>query len=194
MQSNPLVTFLPLIVLVGIGFLLIIPPINKDKKLSPSYKIHHNYANFWIRLLAFIIDFVIMSILFNIIRIVINFKLKNEYIVADYGFFVLYRGPIVFIIGWLYYSIFESSKVMATVGKMVVKIKVTNLLGNRITFFNATGRFFGKFISSLFLCMGYIMIFFMSTNQSLHDYWAQTVVIKMQLPPSTNSQIDNNIQ
>ena len=184
MQSNPLLTFLPIIVVVGIGLLFIIPIINKDKKLSPSYKIHHNYASFWLRLLAFIIDFVIMSILFNIIIIVVNFKLKSEYVVADYGFFVLYRGPIVFIIGWLYYSIFESSKAMATFGKMAVKIKVTNLLGNRITFFNATGRFFGKFISSLFLCMGYIMIFFMSTNQSLHDYWAQTVVI---MKPSSSS-------
>jgi uncharacterized RDD family membrane protein YckC len=186
MQTNPLITFLPLTVLVGIGLLIIIPIVRRDKKESPFYKIHHNYASFWLRFLAFIIDLIVLSILFNVVRLVVNFKLKSEYVVADYGFFVLYRGPIVFVIGWLYYSIFESSKAMATVGKMAVKIKVTNLLGNRITLFNATGRFFGKFISSLFLCMGYIVVFFMSTKQGLHDYWAQTVVIMKQSSSSNN--------
>ncbi|MGD0582812.1 MAG: RDD family protein [Bacteroidales bacterium] len=193
-MPSPFVAFIPLLVIIGIGLLIIIPIIKNDRKLSPSYKIHHNYASFWLRLLAFIIDFVIISVLFGIIRTILSIKLNKEFIVADYGFFVLYRGPIVVIIWWLYCALFESSKAMATIGKMAVKIKVTNLLGNRITFWNATGRFFGKLISSFFLCMGFLMIFFMSTKQGLHDVWAQTAIIMKQSPNSINPQIDNTNQ
>jgi uncharacterized RDD family membrane protein YckC len=189
---NELLTFLPLIFFIGVGLLLIIPIIKRDRKQSSSYKIHHNYASFWLRLLAFFIDFIIVSIIFSLIRVVIDFKLKQEYIVADYGLFVLYRGPIVILIAWLYFAILESSKLMATIGKLIVGIKVTNLLGKKITIWNATGRYFGKFASSLFLCMGFIMIFFMSTKQGLHDDWAQTVVIKKKLLETVNSQTGDN--
>jgi len=176
-MSNPLVTFLPLIVIVAIGLLMIVPRIKRDREQPHLDLINFNYASFWLRLLAFCVDFVIISIIFSIIVLTFNLEINEKYIVADYGILVFYRGPIVFLIGYLYYSLLESSKLMATLGKRLVKIKVTDLNGDRITFGNATVRFFGKLLSSLFLGMGFLMIFFMSTRQGLHDTFAKTIVI-----------------
>ena len=38
------------------------------------------------------------------------------------------------IVGWLYYTILESSKLQATIGKMALGLVVTDLAGNRISF------------------------------------------------------------
>jgi len=46
---------------------------------------------------------------------------------------------------------------------------VTDLNGNRISFGRATGRYFGKFISSLTLMIGYMMAGWTRRKQALHD-------------------------
>jgi uncharacterized RDD family membrane protein YckC len=49
---------------------------------------------------------------------------------------------------------------------------VTDLEGNRITFGRATGRYFGKYLSSLILLIGFIMAAFTEKKQALHDIMA----------------------
>lgn len=78
---------------------------------------------------------------------------------------------------WLYYASFESSKRQATIGKQVLGLKVTDLQGSRIGFWRATGRYFGKFISRLLFCIGFLMVFFTKKKQGLHDKMADTLVI-----------------
>ncbi len=85
---------------------------------------------------------------------------------------------IAVCINWLYYSLFESSERQATPGKMAVGIKVTSVNGRRISFLNATGRFFGKIISGMLFGIGYIMILFTEKQQGLHDIMAGTLVVK----------------
>ncbi len=51
----------------------------------------------------------------------------------------------------------ESSSRQATLGKMALSMKVTDLQGNRISFARATGRHFAKYISAMILLIGYIM-------------------------------------
>jgi len=58
---------------------------------------------------------------------------------------------------WLYFALMESSGKCASLGKMALGIKVTDLNGNRISFGKATGRFFGKMISGVILYIGFIM-------------------------------------
>jgi len=52
------------------------------------------------------------------------------------------------IAAWLYSALMESSGSQATVGKMALSLRVTNLSGERITFGRATGRHFSKFVSA----------------------------------------------
>ena len=69
-----------------------------------------------------------------------------------------------------------SSSYQATLGKMIFGMKVTDLSGNRLSFAHATGRHFAKWISSLTLCIGYIMVGFTERKQGLHDMIAGTLV------------------
>ena len=71
-----------------------------------------------------------------------------------------------------------SSPTQATLGKMACGIRVTDLNGGRISFGWATGRYFGKLISSLILCIGYLMCIWTSRRQCLHDLLAETLVLR----------------
>ena len=80
--------------------------------------------------------------------------------------------------GFLYFALMESSTNQATVGKMALGIKVTDLEGNRISFGRALGRTFAKILSGLIIFIGYIIAAFTEKKQALHDMIAGTLVVK----------------
>lgn len=65
-----------------------------------------------------------------------------------------------------------------TLGKRILSLKVTDEAGNRISFGRATGRFFAKILSSMFCCIGFIMIGFTERKRGLHDMIAGTLVMR----------------
>lgn len=67
---------------------------------------------------------------------------------------------------------------MATLGKKALGIKVTDMYGERITFAQATGRHFGKIISTVILFIGYFMMLWDDRSQTLHDKIAGTLVVE----------------
>jgi len=81
------------------------------------------------------------------------------------------------IMSWLYFALMESSSRGATLGKMALGIRVTDLSGNRISFGKATGRYFGKIVSSMILMIGYLMAAFTERKQALHDMMAGCLVV-----------------
>ena len=146
--------------------------IQQDVSLSTS----ETYAGFWRRFGAALIDGLILCFGGLIIGFIVGF-IYGLITKTAAGAEVL--GYIVGIgINWLYYAIMESSSQQATVGKMAIGIKVTDIGGNRISFVRATGRYFAKIISTLILFIGYIMIAFTEKKQGLHDMIAGTLVIK----------------
>ncbi len=82
------------------------------------------------------------------------------------------------VIGWLYFALMESSERGATVGKMAMGLRVVTNDGKRLSFMNATGRYFAKILSAIILCIGFIMIGFTERKRGLHDMIASTLVIK----------------
>jgi uncharacterized RDD family membrane protein YckC len=81
------------------------------------------------------------------------------------------------IAGWLYFSLMESSKRQATLGKLALGIQVTDMDGKRVSFGKATGRHFGKFISALILFFGFFMAGWTEKKQGLHDMMAGCLVV-----------------
>ncbi|MBU1920248.1 RDD family protein [bacterium] len=122
------------------------------------------YAGFWRRVLAAIIDGIILSAIFWII---------------GGGDFSGASWIVTTAIAWLYYALLESSAKQATLGKMAVGVIVTNEDGKRISILRATGRHFAKWISAIILCIGFIMVAFTEKKQGLHDMLADTLVIKV---------------
>ena len=99
----------------------------------------------------------------------------------DFGVHLV-RGIVIWVlfllIDWIYEATLESSSKQATVGKMVLGLKVTDEHGNRISFARASARFFSKILSRMTLFIGYIMAGFTARKQALHDIIAGTLVVR----------------
>jgi len=130
------------------------------------------YGEFRIRFVAEIIDAIIINFVGGILSGI--GMLSGGGLVSVLVFTILL--PLICAI--LYYAYFESSTKQATLGKMVMKLKVVGKDGERISFANAIGRFFAKILSFVTLCVGYIMIAFDSKKQGFHDKLASTYVVK----------------
>jgi uncharacterized RDD family membrane protein YckC len=85
---------------------------------------------------------------------------------------------LAFVGQWLYEALLTSSSWQGTIGKRVLRLKVVDEAGQRIGFGRATGRFFGKILSSMFFCIGFLMIAFTERKCGLHDMIAGTVVVR----------------
>jgi uncharacterized RDD family membrane protein YckC len=128
------------------------------------------YSGFWRRFVAYVIDNILLSVVFWILVLVLGG------IAGDGGVFGAYT---LAAIGWLvYYAAMESSSNQATVGKMALGIQVTDLEGNRISFGKALGRNLAKILSALIFYIGFIMAAFTAKKQALHDMIAGTLVVK----------------
>ena len=136
-----------------------------------------SYAGFWKRTAAYLIDFIIFSVIGYAVVFVIGVMLyTNDPYIDD--FTVELFGSLVGIIStWIFYAAFESSLKQATPGKMALGIIVTDLEGNRISFGKASGRFFSKIISGLIVCIGFLMVAFTQKKQGLHDKISECLVI-----------------
>ncbi len=135
------------------------------------------YAGFWRRFAAYIIDGLLLNALAFIIGLIMGgILIATDGKMDDYFTVVSYL--IGFMLSLLYWGICESSPMQATLGKLALGIKVTDLDGHRISFGRAAGRYLGKILSVLILCIGYLMIAFTEKRQGLHDMMAGTLVVK----------------
>jgi uncharacterized RDD family membrane protein YckC len=76
----------------------------------------------------------------------------------------------------------ESSEDPATIGKMAMRLKVTDLVGRRITLSPATVRYFSKFLATITPGVGYLMVGLDRQKQGLHDRIAETLVMYRDRP------------
>lgn len=143
------------------------------------------YASFGKRLLAAILDGVILYFVNMIIMAILGLSMFNPGNLSDPDvlgaflskMFSLYSVTVVS--NWLYYALMESSEKQGTIGKMAMGIKVVSAKDNtRLSFGQATGRHFGKFISAMILGIGYLMMLWSNKSQTLHDSIAGTLVIR----------------
>ena len=90
---------------------------------------------------------------------------------------ILALVPITKII---YHIVMECSVKQATYGKQVLKIKVCDLEGRRISTGRSISRNLFK-IFSLITIVGYLLSFFNKRQQCLHDIMAETLVVRDRL-------------
>ena len=82
------------------------------------------------------------------------------------------------IISWLYYALFHASSKHATIGKMVMKIQLCHAHDRDLSFSRTSLRYVSKYMSLVILFIGFIMAAFTPKKQALHDFIANTIVIK----------------
>jgi len=151
---------------------------------APVYQavVGGGYGGFWIRVVAALIDGVILRFVVAPIGLIfggLGFAGGFMTGLPHVGLGLLGGGlTVIFLLfgSWLYGAFMESSSYQATLGKMIFGMKVTDLNGNRISFERATGRHFAKWLSGMFLCVGFIMVGLTERKQGLHDLLAGTLV------------------
>jgi len=151
---------------------------------APSYPAAVQYAGFWKRLAAALIDGVLLTIAYFVAAFTLGFVYgavtgggDDEMSDAAASILAYVAWAATAILGWLYYALMESSAKQATLGKMALGIVVTDAQGRRVSFTRATGRYFGKIISCIILYIGFIMIAFTERKQGLHDIMADCLVV-----------------
>lgn len=152
---------------------------------SPDTPSYARYGNFGERLVALLIDTIILYAVNMVIGLVVGGGGMAAMSAMDPEEGV---GPMIgammgtmfisLVINIAYYAYFESSEKQATFGKQAMGLVVTDMNGNRISLMNAVGRYFAKIISGIILFIGYIMQAFDAKGQALHDKIAGTMVYK----------------
>ena len=117
------------------------------------------YSSLWRRAAAAIIDGIILSAISTLcMRIIFLF-------------------PFAFILHFFYKPIFESSNARATPGKYLAEISVCRTNGDKLSLKDAYIRYFASWVSALTLGIGYIVALFNDRKQTLHDIFADTIVV-----------------
>ncbi|RMF79538.1 MAG: RDD family protein [Chloroflexi bacterium] len=148
----------------------------------------YELAGFGRRFVAFIIDYVIFSIINTIATTVVFIPLLNIELDESraFGTFedltpgeitLLFLAFVMWAVYHWYFWVFHEGR---TPGKSAMDIRIIKVDGSRITTVDFIKRFFGYIISSLPLYLGYIWALFDRQNQTWHDKIAKTYVIRTQ--------------
>lgn len=135
------------------------------------------YAGFWLRFGAAIID--------TILILVITFPL----LIAIYGWDYFgtentgwIAGPADFLISWVLPAVATILFWMyrqATPGKMLLSVRIQDAnTGAKLSVGQSVGRYLGYFVSTIPLGLGLIWVAFDKKKQGWHDKLAHTVVVK----------------
>jgi uncharacterized RDD family membrane protein YckC len=119
------------------------------------------YAGFWQRFGAAFLDGLILMVPNFLLEMIIGNGIES-YLLS----IVMY---------WLYHALLLSSDMQATLGKKALGIKVITLDNKKISFGQATIRYFGQIASTL---IGYLMMLWDDKSQTLHDKMADTLVVE----------------
>jgi uncharacterized RDD family membrane protein YckC len=168
-----------------------LPPSYPPPVLAPI--LPSPYAGFWLRVVAHLIDDLLLGIGIGILVLIgvamvgvdsirstvegmngEDFQMPGSLISA-----ILLVVLASTLLVWLYNAGMESSQHQGTLGKMALGLIVTDSQGRPIGFGHATGRYFAKIITGLIpLGIGYAMAGFTEKKQALHDMIAGCLVLR----------------
>jgi uncharacterized RDD family membrane protein YckC len=149
------------------------------------------YAGFWLRFGAWVIDYLILAVPSTIVAFMMGMpammsafltEMQHDRTAAFTAYMEAIRpvSYVILVIGFLYYVAFEASGWQATPGKRAVGIRVTGLDGERISWARSAGRNAIRLVnavSSLVPFVFYVTAAFTERKQGVHDMLARTYVV-----------------
>jgi uncharacterized RDD family membrane protein YckC len=151
----------------------------KQQEVIESVASIEEYAGFWRRGFAFIVDIIAIIVFFYVV--IVGFGISLHFfdglmmINNPIWWFAALLAPIVLPV-----IMFESSNRQASIGKKLLGLKLINTSGNRIGFGRAISRLSLKviFFYTFFLFpISCLMIIFSDKKQGIHDSITNTFVV-----------------
>ena len=132
------------------------------------------YAGFWIRFAASLIDTVLLLLLTTPLMHWVYGEVywsSDDFLLGGWDLVLNWICPLIATVAfWVYRS--------ATPGKMALKLEVLDAdTGRRLTLSKSVIRYLAYYISAIPLCLGFIWIAFNGKKQGWHDLIANTVVV-----------------
>lgn len=141
-------------------------------------------ASLFSRILAVIIDMLLLNAIFLIVSFLLDFGLSHLFIqlgITDEDFSYKIIGSVIYFVCLLitfFYFTYFTHHYGKTFGKKVLAIKVIDNFGKNPDLLCAFKReVIGKTLSSFFLGAGFLWALFDKDNQALHDKIAKTYVV-----------------
>ena len=136
---------------------------------------NQEYAGFWIRVAASLIDTVLFVIVFAIPLTLIygmDYWNPQRQVQGMWDILIQYIAPIVITV-WFW------TKYLGTPGKMVLRLRVLDAhTGEAISTPKAIGRYLGYYVSALPILLGFFWVGIDKKKQGFHDKLAGTVVVR----------------
>ncbi|MFY0516585.1 RDD family protein [Lysinibacillus sp. UGB7] len=143
-----------------------------------------NFSGFWTRFLAYLIDGIVLGLVYipivvvsGIIQVVLSISLGEESILGVAIATWIIASIIYLAVGLAYMILMPASKYQGTVGKKLMGIKIVDEDGGRISVSKSVLRYLGMIVSGLTFYIGYIMIAFHPQKRALHDIIGGTYVV-----------------
>ncbi len=160
------------------------------------------YCGFWIRVCARLLDILFLSV-FTVplslanealtLRMFSGAEARGATSIEDLPHLGNYLSlqALLALISFalaLGYETFFVGRFAGTPGKLLLGMRVVRSDFSRVSYWRATVRALGKLLSDLTLYIGYLMVVFDPQRRALHDYIADTRVIKREetAPPIQN--------
>ena len=153
------------------------------ENIQPNNMMGFPFKGFWIRVVASLLDAIILSIVFIFLAVFILFffgSLFGE--IAGFAMLLLFvLGAIILVL--LYKPLMEASDYQSTFGKYFLNMKIVDKEGRKITF---TKSFIRTIVYLLHTAipflntvswLAFLMIGFTEYPQGLHDFLAETYVV-----------------
>ena len=137
-----------------------------------GYSLTEDYAGHLHRIGAFAIDVALITAATWAIALAVEYSGA----LADPAASLPLMTAIQLLMPWFYYAAMESSPKGATIGKMILGIRVVDAEGYTPTFGRAALRAIPKCLPILWL--GYLAAVFTRRRQAFHDLIARTLVVR----------------
>lgn len=132
------------------------------------------YAGFWTRFIAYVLDMIVVYSLASLLNTV-SFGLLNR----QFDFPILGEESLSYVIVMFTYFISMTYFFSQTLGKMIMKIKVETNRGDKLGLMDVVYReLVGRLLTIFLAYIPYLAVAFTNKKKGLHDYIADTVVVK----------------
>ena len=135
------------------------------------------YAGFWIRVLAYVIDAVIVIGVSLVVGFVLAFLLNLVLRTDLMQVFIRIYASSALLLSLAYYIYFPSRQWQATPGKRFLGIHVVRLDGSPISSLLALGRLSSYLVSGSLLYVGFMIIGWTKEKRAFHDSICDTRVV-----------------